>query len=141
MTASMLVAALWALWSIVAPEGSAEAVAEAASRHGVPVALVAAVCVQESTWGRVGSLPCGCDPSGAHGVGPSWESQARCAARSLATSLRRCRNVRGALARYQSGSCRGSRRDRGREAMGYARRVLRTARMIGHAAGVGRRGS
>jgi hypothetical protein len=135
MTAAHLLVTVLALWPRALSPSLAERVrlvAVAATRSGVPVSLLAAVCWCES---RLGSAPlyaslCGVR-LGHHYVRDDAAS-ADIAARSLAGLVRRCGSPSAALAAYRvAGVCADPR------GAAYATIVLSTAGRIVLAAGVG----
>ena len=128
MTALQLFAAVCALWhlSYTAPlRVRTTLVADAATTHGVPVTLLAAVCWVES---RLGTAPLYASLCGVrlnHRYVRDDAQSADIAGRSLAGLLRRCTTPRAALAAYnRDGRCDDP---RGR---GYASAVIETARRL-----------
>ncbi len=118
----------------VASEEGARAVSRAAHEHDVPVPLVGGVCVQESTFGTRPGVRCGCGTT-AHPAANTWEDQAQCAARALATHLRTCQNVRPMIARWQCAAARYRASRNPAVSAAYGRRTAATAQSIDNAVG------
>jgi hypothetical protein len=101
----------------IVPAWVPPALAQAVTEHRADVALVVAVCAQESSLGRAGVPLCGAH---GRGVGADALSQARVAARAFPASATRAQWRR----RLVSWRCGGAVECRATLGAGYASRVL-----------------
>ena len=127
--AAALVAALALAWPDLAPMlrlDVAASVTNAATTHGVPVPMLAAVCFAESRMGTVARYASLCGTR-VHHAYVNGALSADIAARSLRRRRAECGSWPRALAAYRWGrGCSST------DPTGYARRVLRVARRLGH---------